>query len=53
MWVYEHGIVSGEVWSPDRGKTLALTRLAEALADYARGKADGKKLSQLLKPLER
>ncbi|MEY2561540.1 MAG: hypothetical protein QOG51_1955 [Verrucomicrobiota bacterium] len=53
MWVYEHGIVSGEVWSPKRGKTLALTSLAEALADYTRGKADEKKLGQLLKPLER
>ncbi len=52
MWVYEHGIVSGEIWSPERGKTLFLTRLAEALADYAQGKADEKKLSQLLKPLE-
>ena len=53
MWVYEHGWVSGEVWSPERGKTLALTRLAQALADYARGNADEKKLSQLVKPLER
>jgi hypothetical protein len=53
MWVYAHGWISGEVWSPERGKTVALTRLAEALADYARGKTDEKKLSQLVKPLER
>jgi hypothetical protein len=53
MWIYEHGMVSGEVWSPKRGKTVAFTRLAEALADYARGKADEKKLTRLVKPLER
>lgn len=52
MWVYAHGAVSGEVWSPERGKTVALTRLAGALAEYARGKSDEKRLSQLVKPLE-
>jgi hypothetical protein len=53
MWVDQHGMVSGEVWSPRKGKTVALTRLAEALAEYARGKVDEKKLAQLVKPLER
>ena len=53
MWVIGHGWISGEVWSPERGRTVALIRLAEALADYAREKADEKKLTQLLKPLER
>jgi hypothetical protein len=53
MWVYAHGWISGEVWSPEKGKTVALTRLAKALADYAREKTDEKKLSQLVKPLER
>jgi hypothetical protein len=53
MWVYQHGMLSGQVFSPQRGRTLALTRLAEALAEYAEGKGDEKKLSDLLKPLER
>jgi hypothetical protein len=53
MWVYGHGWISGEVWSPERGRTVALTRLAQALADYAREKVDERKLSQLAKPLER
>jgi hypothetical protein len=53
MWVDQHGMVSGEVWSPRKGKTVALTRLADALAEYARGKVDEKRLAQLVKPLER
>ena len=53
MWVIGHGMVSGEVWSPRKGRTVALTRLANALADYARGRADEAKLAQLVKPLER
>jgi hypothetical protein len=52
MWIYAHGPVSGEVWSPRRGKTRALTDLAQAIADHARGKADEKKMNKLLQPLE-
>jgi hypothetical protein len=46
------GTVSATVWSPSSGKTLALVNLAQALADYARRKADQRTLSKLLEPLE-
>src|SRR6266481_266390 len=52
MWIRMHGIVSGEVWSPSEGKTLALTNLAKALANYAKGHADEDSLSKLLKSFE-
>jgi hypothetical protein len=47
------GTVSATVWSPSDGKTLALVLLGEALADYARGRADESTLIKRLKPLER
>jgi hypothetical protein len=47
------GTVSGTVWSPSGGKTLALVSLGEALADYARGRADEAALIARVKPLER
>ena len=54
MWIQDHGIVSGEVWSPDRGsRTRALTDLADGLAKYARGAADEKALQKLLRAVER
>lgn len=53
MWIRYHGIVSASIWSPDRGRTLALTYLAEALANYARGGTDEATLIKFLKPLER
>jgi len=53
MWIRAHGIVSASVWSPDRGRTLAFTYLAEALADYARGTTDEKKLISFIKRVER
>ena len=46
------GTVTATVWSPSSGKTLALVNLAQALGDYARGKADEHTLSKLLEPLE-
>ena len=45
--------VSATIWSPSDGKTLALVLLGEALADYARGRADEVTLIKRLKPLER
>ena len=53
MWVQSHGIVSGTVWSPDEGSgTFALTNLASALAQYAKGHLDSEQLAEALKPLE-
>ena len=53
MFIIEHGIVTAEVWSPDRGKARAFTELAEALIEFARWGTDEAKLKSLLKPLER
>ncbi|MEY2510791.1 MAG: hypothetical protein QOE26_1554 [Verrucomicrobiota bacterium] len=53
MWIYGRGFVSAQTWSPDRGKARALTDLALALPEYARGAGDEKQLIKLLKPLER
>jgi hypothetical protein len=53
MWVLGHGFISGQIWSPRHGKTLALVDLADALGAYAEGKLDEKKLVQFLKPFER
>jgi len=37
-WIQRHGDLSGHIWSPEpESKTGQLTRLAEALADFARG----------------
>jgi hypothetical protein len=52
MPVQGRGIISGKVWSPERGKTAALEDLAEVLGDYAEGKADEKKLEKAVKRLE-
>ncbi len=46
------GSVSATVWSPNRGKTLALVQLVHALADYARHRADEATLLKVLRPLE-
>lgn len=45
--------VSATVWSPEKGKTVALVALGEGLAAYARGKADEAALIKLIEPLER
>jgi hypothetical protein len=47
------GTVSATVWSPSGGKTSAFVSLGEALADYARGRADEAALIRRLRPLER
>lgn len=47
------GTMGATVWSPSRGKTLALVSLAEALTEYARGHANEAALIKRLKPLER
>ena len=50
MWLQGRGDMSGHAWSPRPGsKVEGLTALAEALADFARGKAD---LSALKKKVE-
>jgi hypothetical protein len=49
-WIAGWGDLSGHIWSPEpQSKTGRLTRLADTLADYARGKADLDKLKERLK----
>jgi hypothetical protein len=44
------GELSGHIWSPEpESKTGRFTKLAETMADYARGKADLRKLMERLK----
>lgn len=46
-WVLGRGDLSGHVWSPEPdSKTGRLVALTEALADYASGKADLKRLTE-------
>ena len=52
MFISGRGVVSGQIWSPRRGKTLALVDLADALGAYAEGKIDEKKLVENVKRLE-
>jgi len=53
MWIQGYGIVSASIWSPDEGsRTGALTDLASALAQYAKGQLDSEQLAKALKPLE-
>jgi hypothetical protein len=53
-WIYGRGDLSGHIWSPKpESKTGRLTRLADTLADYARGKADLDKLKGRLKEARR
>ena len=49
-WIAGWGDLSGHIWSPKpESKTGRLTKLADTLADYARGKADLDKLKERLK----
>jgi hypothetical protein len=49
-WISGRGDLSGHIWSPEpESKTGRLTKLADTLADYARGKADLDKLKERLR----
>ncbi|HEY4256483.1 MAG TPA: hypothetical protein VGM66_04645 [Candidatus Udaeobacter sp.] len=48
----KHKRLHATVRSPDDGKTLALTQLALGLADYAAGRIDEVRLSQLVRRVE-
>jgi hypothetical protein len=48
----DHRIDHATVWSPEKGKTLALVQLALGLADYARGRIDDARVSRLVRRVE-
>jgi hypothetical protein len=46
-WVHLRGELSGHIWSPEpESKTGRLAKLADVLADFARGKSDLKELTE-------